>query len=140
MKTITPKIIKSIVVTLILISISVLILLSIGNLNMVTFKLSAGLNSMYAFPIILGNLLLMPNSDRLNKASLFKQILKSISLSMIILFAMNFVLWVIVWGAPVADLFTERNLVFYSIGFCILIVVSIIYNLFLHRFQSKRPI
>ena len=105
-------------------------------------KVVASIFSMYGFPIILGNMLLLNSEKPLseNKPKLVTQIFKSVLLSMAILFAVNFVLWVIVWGAPMADLFTERNRMFYLIGFCVLIVVSILFHTISHRFQSKRVV
>ena len=139
MKKLMPKIVKSVVVTVILIAICYLILLIAGKLNEDTMKLVAGLNGMYSLPIILGNLLVIGHFKRSNLKGLFKQILKSITVSMFILFVVNFILWVIIWGAPFADLFTERNIIFYLIGFCILIVISIIYNSILYFLNAKHP-
>ncbi len=138
MKPIISKFSKSVLLTLVLIVVFYLVLLVTGNLTATTMKLYAGINAMYAFPIIFGNLLFLNEAEVKKEKLVFpKQILKSVGLSMLILFAMNFVLWVIVWGAPLADLFTERNLVFYAIGFCILIVVTIIVHVISNHIRSK---
>ena len=142
MKIILPKFLKAIGVTLFLIGLTYLVLAIFGAINEVSMKVVASIFSMYGFPIILGNMLLLNSEKPLseNKPKLVTQIFKSVLLSMAILFAVNFVLWVIVWGAPMADLFTERNRMFYLIGFCVLIVVSILFHTISHRFQSKRVV
>jgi len=142
MKKFITKLYKSIIATIILIGICYVVLLLMGKLDAPNMKLFASLNAMYAFPIILGNMLLLNiNSGIVTEGSgLVKKILKSIGLSMVILFASNLVLWVVIWGAPFADLFTERNIVFYLIGFCILIVGSILFHSIRHRIYYNRSI
>ena len=140
MKTILPKLLKSIGVTLTLICIVWLVLAIFGVISLDVMKIVASICSMYGFPIILGNLLLL-NSEKptLNQQpKLITQIFKSALLSMAILFTVNFVLWVIVWGAPIADLFKERNMVFYLIGFCILIVISVLFHVISFRVFAKK--
>lgn len=135
------KISRSVIITLGIAGICCLVMLLLGKYSPETTKLILSLNGLYTFPIVLGNLLFSNPTSSNNdpvKSTLFSQIIKSVGLSMAILFAANFILWVLVWGAPIGDLFTERNTVFYLIGFCILIVTSILFHVISNQIQSKR--
>ena len=110
-----------------------------GKLHRETATLFASLNGMYSLPILIGNLMLLNNTESKNQSLLLRS-LKSVSLSMAILFVMNFVLWVLVWGAPIQDLFTERNLIFYLIGFCLLAVIIPFFNFLYLKLNSNQPI
>lgn len=104
-----------------------IILFFFGDLNMMTAKVVGSILGLYTTPILFGNLLFLDYVKN-NDTSLIKRIFGATILSVAILFVMNFILWVIVWGAPFMDLFTERNQVFYLIGF----VFSLLFVTILH--------
>ncbi len=53
-------------------------------------------------------------------------IVGSICLTMITVFTLNYILWVLIWGDEFQALFTERNRIFYLIAFIITLIISTI--------------
>ncbi len=66
------------------------------------------------------------------KERFWKGLIGSILVSMLTLFVVNFIQWIVIWGANFGDLFTERNIIFYMIGLILAVVVST----FIHIRQS----
>lgn len=58
------------------------------------------------------------------KERFWKGLIGSIIISMLALFLVNFIQWVVVWGTDFGDLFTERNMIFYIIGLVLAVVIS----------------
>ena len=66
--------------------------------------------------------------------------LGSIVITMITLFVLNFILWVIIWGNDWSVLFSERNRMFYLIGLIITIIISSILHAigFFKKIQEQK--
>lgn len=69
-------------------------------------------------------------------------ILGSIALTMIILFILNFILWVLIKGEPVDVIFLQSQRIFYLIGFVItMIVTSVMHTIgFFNEVQTQKEI
>jgi len=65
----------------------------------------------------------IPWSER-SKERFWKGLIGSILISMATLFVVNFIQWIVIWGADFGDLFTERNMIFYIIGLVLAVVIS----------------
>lgn len=60
------------------------------------------------------------------KLRLSTGILGSIIITLLIVFCINMILWVFIWGAPFSNLFSERNIIFYVIAVIVSLILSCI--------------
>jgi len=118
------------IISILWIIVSALVLLFSSDMTMEKWKILSYLSFGYGLPILFANCYFLKSlsqsvswkEHRLQR--FWKGLLGSLFVSLIMVGLVNFVQWIVIWGADFSTLFSERNMVFYLITLVLTAVIS----------------